>query len=324
MESKEEFKRQWREQKAAGKGFSVDVGQTMAAHFEWLEEAQAEDREEEEAERFRPRPGRRRLDTTGRVQPTKGEEGVEPDGDEDLGDEDTTSADLRAKVDRLCVTAVAHTKALQRFDSLHSNTIVLQKKSRAGQMKDFYAVTDALWKELNGVMNDIASVSPQGPTIVIQVKLQQARKRILDKINNWISSKGHSDVVAAFMGDGPLKQLIGEMPRAAFAALREVMGQDCAKDLYTWWPPSSHKAEWAITYLSGECLISARSEENELVTTVAYRKTIKYGNKTFDGKEVGDKFKEKTSAKHPLFQLEVFGSPDPKPFGKQPKSVRSK
>eukprot|EP00959_Pyramimonas_sp_CCMP1952_P343065 7186588-Pyramimonas_sp.AAC.1 len=115
-------------------------------------------------------------------------------------------------------------------------------------MKAFYLAVDGVTKELsNTVLNEISSVSPQGATVIVQVKIQAARKRIFDKIQNWIATKGQSDVMFCYMGDGPLKQMVSEMPRVAFAVLKEMLGPDAKKDLYTWWPASTYKAEWCIT-----------------------------------------------------------------------------
>ena len=97
---------------------------------------------------------------------------------------------------RLWVTTGAQTKALQKIDALHANTVVIQKNCKNVTMKEFYTAVDGVTKELSStVLNDICSVSPQGATVIVQVKLQASRKRIFDKIQMWIAMKGKNDVM---------------------------------------------------------------------------------------------------------------------------------
>ena len=186
MGNKDVFKARWMEERVAGTGFSPEVSAAMAAHFDWVEELLTEQREIEDGER--QAQARRRLNTVGddddlaRQRATKDESmEAQPAGQE---------GDL---FERLRTTTVAQTRALQKLEALHTNTIILQKRGRETQ---FYAAVDQLTTELgNTVPNEIASISPQGTSVGVHVKLQTSRKRIFDKVHNWIATKNKTTIM---------------------------------------------------------------------------------------------------------------------------------
>ena len=272
-----------------------------------------EQREIEDGERHAQ--ARRRLNTVG--------------DDDDLGRQRATKdesmeaqpAGQEGDLERLRTTTVAQTRALQKLDALHANTIILQKRGKETPMREFYPAVDHLTTELgNTVLNEIASISPQGASVVIHVEIQTSRRRILDKVHNWIATKNKTTIMTTCMGDRPLKQMVAELPRAAYPAVMEVLGQGSKKDLLTRWPGATYQAEWSIPFTDGDCIAAAKNTDEELITTICYKKTVKHNSRNYDGEVIAKLLREKLN-KSVMYVQEFLEKDAVRPAGKKPRSL---
>lgn len=185
------------------------------------------------------------------------------------GGEDDRVADETGswKLDRVATAVTNMGKILQRLDAPHSANVVVWK-GRNTSMKEFYDGMDKVTRLCARDQHTaelLAKVYSAGPVVTFEAKYYNKMKETMDKIKAKIESERLSASVAVYMAGGPMRKALEATSRAAFSALLEAGAQK--EHVRTWWPISVTSPGWSLHY-KGDCVISADTNLEELITTI--------------------------------------------------------